>query len=381
MRPSDVLKDPNFRKLTPEEEKEVSALYRKDLLAGLHSKPSSLAMIPSLLSPVDITRLPKGKKALVLEIGGTHLYGGHFSVQNGIPIVKRGLKIEMKRKQFDNVNDFFEMLSLELSPILADMEPDALGVVFSFSGNAVETARGVDVVSKHDEKLSKGIVIPGIGSGPIGELLLDALSKKYNYSENMPVVTTNDTVAVALSAGTSMGVIVATGFNLAVKTSQGIINTESGGFDKLPTHELVRTVDQESTTPGRGLAEKQISGAYLGQQFALATGSADRSSERISEILKQIDGEEECRVAQILRERSSQIVGIMLGTVINTFPESFTGESIDIPVEGSLFWNMVGYPGFTKAFTERISGKKINFLQIPESGRVGIGLAALSFVK
>lgn len=381
MEPSEVLKDPNFRILNPDEERAVSLAYQHDLLAGFKSEPSSLAMTFSLLSPVDIGRLPSGKNILVLEIGGTHLYGGHFTIHNGIPTVDHGLKIEMMRKKFKDVDDFFEMVTSELDPILADASPDGLGIVFSFYGQVVKTKRGVDVLSNHNEKLAKEIVIPGIGSRPVGEMLLKALSKKYHYPEDIPIVTTNDTVAVALSAGTNMGVVVATGFNLAVRTPQGIVNTESGGFDKLPTHELARKVDRESMTPGRALAEKQIAGAYLGKQFAIATGIDDTTSEKVSKTLEHVDESDEYKLAQILRERSSQTVGIMIGTAINTFPDSFREETISIPVEGSLFWGMVGYAGMTKAFAERISGKHIEFLKIPESGRVGIGLAALSFVK
>ncbi len=377
----EVFKDPTFRRLTPEEEQSVSEAYKHDLLAGLRGESSSLAMTPSLLDSVEISKLPNDKTVLVIEIGGTHLYGGHFTIQDGKPHVDRGLKIEMKRKQFKDVEDFMEMLTTELEPVLSGTSADALGLVFSFSGKSVKTERGVDVLSRHNEKLSKGITIPGIGSKPVGELLLQKLSKKYHYKKDLPVVTTNDTVAVALSAGTSIGVIVATGFNLAVKTSQGIVNTESGGFNKVPKHELAEQVDRESTTPGRALAEKQIAGAYLGKQFAIATGSTDQSSERISEVLVNVNESDSYKIAQILRERSSQIVGILIGTAILTFSEEFPEDVVSIPVEGSLFWGMVGYAGMTKAFAEKTSGKKINFLKIPESGRVGIGLAALSFVK
>ena len=379
MKPTDVLKDPGFRRLTPDEEKAVSLAYRHDLLAGLQGKPSDLPMFPSLLSPVDLTTLKEGKQALVIEIGGTNVYATRIFPHGGKVKIEGSVQEAMGQTTFENVDDFFSVISSKLDPMLQGGAPDTIGIIYSFPGNIIQTNNGIDVMSP--EVLTKELVIPGISENPVGESLLAFLSKTYGFLKSTPIVVSNDTVGVAMSDGAKIGGVVASGFNLAVTTTDGLVNTESGGFNKIPTHQLVEKIDEESVNRGKYFSEKQIAGTYLGKQFALATERHDLDATEISRVLNDGKADGEYKVAKILRDRSTQLVGIMIGTAIKTFPDVFTERLVNVPIEGSLFWRMPQYVERTQATAERISGSEINFVNIPYAGRVGAGVAALSFIK
>lgn len=379
MKPSEVLQDPNFRKLSLDEEATLAKAYRQELLAGLRGDLSSLAMIPSLLSPTDLTTIQEDKEALVVEIGGTHFYGARITVKDGVPQVKKSQRVERVGSKFSSAESFFEVLTKELADILEGNSPDALGIIFAFAADAIPTGTGVDLVAQGKNVLGKEVEIPGIGDAPIGEMLRKALSEKLDLSPEIPLVATNDTVAIELAGGANMGAAVATGFNLAYNTDKGIINTESARFDKIPLHRLAIKVDLESQKPGNALAERQISGLYLGRQFAIATRNDESSAVTISETLEKGSGDV-FEIAKILRDRSAQLVGVMVGAMITASPEMMLEEQIAVPVEGSLFWKMPGYASEVTQVATRIANKRITFKNIPDAGRIGAGVAALSLL-
>ena len=163
-------------------------------------------------------------------------------------------------------------------------------------------------------------------------------------------------------------------------------------MDEYIKDDLIRQLGQSGSFDGSraiiekllkvgNFSEKQIAGTYLGKQFALATERHDLDATEISRVLNDGKADGEYKVAKILRDRSTQLVGIMIGTAIKTFPDVFTERLVNVPIEGSLFWRMPQYVERTQATAERISGSEINFVNIPYAGRVGAGVAALSFIK
>lgn len=385
MRPKDVLADKDFRPFNEKEVRRISDAYGQILLAGLRGEPTDLAMNSSLLKPVNMASIPDGKSALVIEIGGSNVYGARYKMLKGQLALDFGTKTSFGKSEFDSPEDFLkEVLSKIDNVVNFGGVPDALGVIFSFPGDALKQENGVDVISEHDVILSKELHIP-IGKNPVASQALHILSQTHSFPLDLPRVTTNDTIAVALSVPSQMGIVCGTGFNISILDSENnfYVSTESARFNDVPTHRLARLVDDASNEPGRKLAEKQISGKYLGQQFALATGSTNNSSERITQVLKEADGSEEWKIAQILRERSGQLTGILTGTVIKVLPKLFSDKTVTIPVEGSVFWGMTGHAGITKATAENIleNSKKVNFVPAPHGGRAGVALAALGYVK
>jgi hexokinase len=389
-READYFESIGLKPLSVEEESLVFSTYQRELLAGLSSQPSSVKMYLSHLEPVRNETLKEGSEALVVEIGGTNMYGAIVRVKDGMPVVVNAQKDPLVTRRFESADHFYQTLIGGLKPIIEAANPDAIGIVYSFPGAASRVPNGVDVRSPKD--LPKEFVIPGIDELPVGEAFLLALSKTKQV-RNIPIAVLNDTVAVQLAADSSMGGVVGTGFNLAFSTPVGIVNSESGGFALGPTHHVAQAVDARSGNVGLQLAEKQIAGLYLAEQMKiLAKAFAERGieipfpveaidGERISDILSWGNPHPLKEAATRLTDRSAQILGVLIATVTGTFPEQFKDHTLQIPIEGSLFWNVPGYMDKTREVAQRLTGKQIGFLNIENAGRIGAAVAALSFVK
>src|SRR5258706_12325363 len=79
------LKAIGVERLTLLEMQATAVSFGKHLRAGIEKRPSSLATIPTLLSPIDLEAIPKDKQALVVEIGGTNIYGGLINMEGEKP--------------------------------------------------------------------------------------------------------------------------------------------------------------------------------------------------------------------------------------------------------------------------------------------------------
>lgn len=374
-----------LRSLNSAEERKFSSDYKAAMLKGLRGEQSSVPMFPSLLSPVELGSLREGSTSLVVEIGGTNLYSAQVGIQDGHPTVLRSYKELLPGTKYESADDFFSRVANGVAPVMEGARPDAIGIVYSFPGEPVKSAHGVDVMSP--EQLTKQFVVPGISNQPVGEALKKQLAEQYGVSLDLPTVVLNDTVAVLFSNGAKLGGVVGTGFNLAFATPDGIANSESGGFIPPVTNTLADEVDRTSTNLGQYLAEKQISGLYLGEQMGLIArklginlpqkATAELMSTLLSEQATDKDRFMLREGAVRLRDRSAQLVGLMVGTVVTTFPSVFKDDALSFPIEGSLFWKMNGYSTHATEVASRVAGRKVSFLDVPEAGRVGAAVAAL----
>lgn len=380
-----------LKRLTPEQERTVSLHYKSELLSGLRGDAKSVAMSPSGLSSTELNSLREGSEALVIEIGGTNLYGARVAIQCGNPFISASHKGLLPTTIFKNAQEFYKLVADNMRPVLKEHEPDAIGIVYSFPGMAIKVGRDVDVISP--ENLPKEFVIPGISNKRVGQALRETLHNLYGAKVDVPTVVLNDTVAVLFSAGAKIGGVVGTGFNLAMETPKGIVNSESGGFAIALTNRFAEAVDKQSNNVGKQLAEKQVSGLYLGEQMRLIVDELKQqglnidipsktiTAKTISDLL-QYQGTDGAQLilqeaASRLRDRSAQIVGIMAGTIIASFPEVFDADVIKFPVEGSLFWRMPGYSEKVMEVAQRLSQREIRFLNIVGAGRIGAAVAAL----
>lgn len=376
-----ALNEADFKPLEEDEFNETANNYALALRRGLSGEGSSLQMIPTLLRPTEFENLDIGDEALVVEIGGTNIRGAIVKVsQDGLPVIKSkedssGLcycEENIERTEFTDADDFFSQVLSKINPILDGHKPKALAVIYSFSGKAIKTKSGIDVLSL--EKMGKEFIIPGISKQPVGEKLLEKLRELNIFDrEDVPLAVMNDTPAVLLSASRArIGSVVGTGFNLALSVRGNIYNTESGSFDGIPIHLVASKTDNESSRPGEQLAEKQISGMYLAPQLEYVIDALAKSgdlrvenaekvtAELISDTLgiKKYPNQDGVRryikdpyslailsaIAGRLRHRSAQLVGLMLGTAMEVFHEGFSSErTVFIPIEGSVFWNVPGY--------------------------------------
>lgn len=365
--------------LTRSELDTISQKYHQDLLRGLNGK-GDIKMYHSLLKPVAAHSI--NGTSLVIEVGGTNFYAARVSVNREAKIEDK-IEKTLPKKEFQDADEFYNLISTLVTSL--DCEGiQAFGIVYSFAGQAVRTLSGVDI--KSPEKLSKGFKIPGISQQLVGESLLRVLSKNLKIPQNLPLAVLNDTVAVLFSVGASIGGVVGTGFNLAVNIGGEILNTESGGFNPGISSKYLSQIDRDSTNKGQQLVEKNISGFYLGKLFKLIADDlnyqvTDFSPEMMSQILFQEQNNISYLICSSLRDRSAQLVGTMVGTLINTFPDSFPTKSVVVPIEGSLFWKMPMFMEIARNTAQDRSQKELLFLNIPNAGRIGAAVAALSQLR
>ncbi len=384
---------------------QISKKYKQELQSGLQKEKSSLQMLPTHLKRVHHTKLIPGEEAIVIEIGGTHIYGARVIINKYAKpvLVKQGkndifFKKKINRNIFANPLDFFEHVLAQLDGLFGKI-PHAIAIIYSFPGTSLKKAYGIDLVSS--EKLPKDFIIPGISKLPIGKTLLTFINEKYPIG-SVPLVVLNDTPAVMLADKmAAIGGVLGTGFNLAITVKEYIYNTESGSFFHIPLSPIVMHIDEKSNNPGGGIAEKQISGLYLGQTFQRVIElyveqgilpkhfQATYSSGHVSHILrfKRLPNQQDnyemynelfYEIAQRITKRSAQLVGTMIGTIIVTFPKEFPKKRVIIPIEGSVFWGVPFYRDQVSMYAQEICHKRITFVRISKAGVKGAAVAALT---
>ena len=257
---------------------------------GLDNKTSSLAMIPSYITPV--TRIPPGKTVLALDAGGTNLRSSLVYFNENTEAVAQGTyKVPMPGTSGQlNANDFFNAIADAALPLLKDAKIEGIGFTFSYPMEITSDADGILLA------FSKEVDAPDVIGKSIGKGLRDALaSKGFKYSG--PIVMLNDTVATLLSGlatispdgeavrtrndfgiegGPVIGFILGTGFNTAypeinipkIKShspgSPQIVVCETGNFNVRCRGRLDMEYDSTTKNPGGYFLEKAAAGAYLG---------------------------------------------------------------------------------------------------------------------
>lgn len=389
-------------RLTLQEMHHVATSYGHALRAGIEGRSSSLAMLPTRLHSVNLAAIDPTKKALVVEMGGTNVYGGLIGVVNGKAELQEHRQVSLsslKNKRYQDSQEFFNEIASDVLPLVRDA-PDALGIIWSFPATVSSGEHGIDAISS--EALPKEFVIPGVSKKPIGDQLVGALQAvQPAISGVIQRAVVNDTAAVLLANGGTIGGIVGTGFNLAFAHNGQIYNTESGGFEGVPQTPLTKKVDVASAAPGKFLAEKQISGAYIGNLFtevAKALGmqlqaplqSEDMSAllaKNVEPVITKIPDATPAQLynltqeASILRDRSAQLVASMVVGAMKEFPGSFSGERVVIPIEGSFFGKTPGYQEAVALYAQQLLPEKdIQFAPVEKSGIKGAGVAALGLL-
>ena len=257
---------------------------------GLENKTSSLAMIPSYISPV--TRIPHGKTVLALDAGGTNLRSSlvYFN-ENGEAVAQGTNKTPMPGTTGQlSANDFFNAIADAALPLLKDTKIEGIGFTFSYPMEITSDADGILLA------FSKEVDAPDVIGKAIGRGLRDALASK-GCKYNGPIVMLNDTVATLLSGlatispdgeavrtrndfgaegGPVIGFILGTGFNTAYpetnipkikfhsNTAPQIIVCETGNFNVRCRGKLDMEYDSTTKNPGGYFLEKAAAGAYLG---------------------------------------------------------------------------------------------------------------------
>ena len=254
------------------------AAFQKEMEAGLAGQPSSLKMIPTYTSPYG--DIKKDTPVTVLDAGGTNLRGATVT----IPSDGSEIKIENREKgempgakSYVSQEDFYKVLTGHVDRCRPFAKDPAIGFCFSYPAEASPEG---------DAKLlvwTKQIQAPEIVGQWVGAELTKRLDPKPSK-----VMVVNDTVATLLAGKATekpgqkfsayLGFILGTGTNVAyIEQNDRIpklanppagamaINTESGGFNKIPQSTFDEAMDRKTSDCGSQRFEKMIAGAYLGK--------------------------------------------------------------------------------------------------------------------
>ncbi len=402
--------------------------------AGLAGRKSSLAMLPAFC---DAASGQEKGEYLALDLGGTNFRVMLVSLPGSgkPPRVVVEAKYKLLGDHIRTTGDaLFGAIAGYLHKFLKEhafTRDYALGYTFSFPVKLLGIDEGILV------KWTKDFSASGVVGQKVVALQAQALMEK--SVRNVKIVAlANDTVGTlqaqaVLDPNCGMGVILGTGFNIAVRvatrrikkdvgsySSKGmIINMESGNFSKsLPATRYDRQLDRESGNARNQLAEKMISGKYLPQIARLVvlelirkeklfdgcvppvfadkeglTGShMDRlevgTPAEVQELARELFGRVLTpvelrilrRVFRMVSRRSARIAAAVIsGALVRVARRSAKRETV--AVDGSLFEK---YPGYSRSVMEAVrelSGKvgKGVQLKLTKDGS-GMGAAVIAAV-
>ncbi len=264
----------DYRQIKIEEQ---IAVYLDEMKKGLSGAPGSLLMLPTYLRLENEVR--REQKVVCVDAGGTNLRAAHAWFDGG-GAFQMG---EFKRSVMPGVEEavsaqrFFDMLAEYIAPYC----DAAKEIVISFAYRAKPTPdTDAEII-----EITKEVKVSGGEGKRLGAEIKKSLEKLGVLGARITVI--NDSVATALAGkaerlnggyGTFTGTILGTGSNSCYMESvvnigklEGeqkdgvmVINTEAGGYDRLPRSDIDFGYDATTRHPGIGVAEKMTSGGYIG---------------------------------------------------------------------------------------------------------------------
>jgi hexokinase len=369
-----------------------------EIRRGLSLSGQTIAALPSYLSPPKC--LQPGL-CIAIDCGGTNLraamlrcdLGGKLSVVSGPveAVLPVGQRDNSARAFFDaHVN-----LIMQLNP------PSGLGLAYSFSYPSENNRAG----DARLLKWTKGLTFEDIEGSLVGASLAEALAVRGIRIDRFCVL--NDAVATLFAApfherGTSIGLIVGTGFNLATYVRGGqiskctdwplekimAVNLETGNFSPPGLTAIDRQVDQASGNPAEQGFEKAVSGLYLPALFNMLCpdGKTDLAALNDAKTLVALRNEapdtESGKWAAAILNRSADYVSAGLAAVVD-ISRARAGEGkteiwpVEIMAEGGLFWGDARYERRVLARLEASLGEgySVNIRRTEDANLIGTARA------
>lgn len=210
--------------------------------------------------------------------------------------------------------------------------------------------------------------------GLIGEAIGETTEAyiKEKLGRDIVVTVANDTICTLLSGLHQMSWeeaacgIVGTGMNFAFFLDNGQpVNLESANFDKFPLSPYGAIVDSQSSFPGKGLFEKEISGGYLYQHFNLYEQDHKEnvhisSTKELDMFAQTCNGSGSCEFATELLDRSAAYVAAQIAAITK-----YKKRDMTFMMAGSLFWKGFNYKEtVTKYVKELIPAYNVNFTSV-----------------
>jgi hexokinase len=217
----------------------------------------------------------------------------------------------------------------------------------------------------------------GLVNKNIGEEIEKHIWEK--HKRKITVSVANDTVCLILSGLTKAkwnhlaAGIVGTGLNFAIFLDEStVVNLEAGSFSNFPQTETGKIVDAASNMKGRGLFEKEVSGAYLYQHFNQLVKEKQVDHQLLKDTTelsylaaKDIPGVSEIAYEQL--ERSAAFVATQIAGIAK-----FKKQPLTFIMQGSLFWKGYEYKEMVNKYVhELLPDFKINFINVDDSDVLG----------
>lgn len=349
-----------------EELVKIKNAFVEEIQNGHDHKPSSL--------PFLVTNLPEksyvaGAEAFeVLVIGGSNYQKA--ICQHHELLVKIISKEEGLIPTFRTRDDFVDFVSKHI-------DPNVKIVALNFAYPIINELRDgkLDGVLMHG---TKEHTFDGLVYRQVGLEIEQYMKEKFN--REISVYVANDTICLLLSGltiGRSKNLaceIVGTGYNAAFFLDERtVINLEAANFDKFIQSDIGKKVDQESIHPGKGIFEKEVSGAYLYHHFRIMAEEAKIEAPQVNttEALNRV-AEEQTPLGEIARKvlmRSADLVSTHVAGIAD-----FKKSDMVFVVEGSLFWKGNRYRERVEEMVGKLTTYSVEFVKIEDSGIIGAGV-------
>lgn len=366
--------------------------YLAEMENGLHGH-GSVPMIPTYVRDVDRSKIKSGKRVLI-DAGGTNFRSaiGSFD-KNGNAVIENLTKTSMPGADGKPLGKqaFYGQIAENLKNIV-DLGGD-VGFCFSYQVDMQPDVDGAVVC------FSKEIHAQEVIGTKVGAETLAAIAKYSSKPRKIAVI--NDTVATLLGGMATMegyggyvGYIYGTGTNLCyvedvkniAKVSglgegKMLINTESGGFDKIARGDFDVVVANATQEPSRQRLEKMSSGKYLADIIYTALFAAkqeghiseqtDLSPFELKDVSAFLDGTGQLGIdpsdEAFARELCLELIdrAALLGAIINAGACVKTQTSslpIAIVAEGTTFYKLPTFKDrFTAHLHELLDKRNISF--------------------
>lgn len=382
---------------------------------GLSGSSEGMPMLPTYLSSDG--KLKKGKKAIVIDAGGTNFRTALVGFEGKTPVVEY-MDVHPMPGAEDKATweEFISHVADKVMPLL-DSARD-IGFCFSYP---------VEITPERDGKvlgLTKQVEIDGAVGSYLAESLRRELESCGEQVES--IVVLNDTPATLLAGRVLakgafdgyVGLVAGTGCNTCcelkctdipkLETSVGkmLVNLESGSFEGFPRGKADLALDEALPDTGEYIAEKMISGRYLGDvcMHTLKLAAAEGLfSERATEIIEKMtevttptidkwgsgrfpkgfNSEDRVNLVYIISEifeRSARCIATMLCGILE-----MTGAGKSRPaciaVDGSLFSaSKLLRPElerFMDVYAGEIMGRRYEFVNAENMSLIGAAAAVL----
>lgn len=395
---------------------EYTKAFADAMHAGLAAPQKNMPMLPTYL--YSSGKLQKGEKAIVIDAGGTNFrtaligFDGKKDVIDALD--KRPMPGAAEPAAWEQ---FISCVADCVQPLLKQAKD--IGFCFSYP---------VEITPECDGKvlgLTKQVEIEGAVGSYLGASLRAELEKRGEKVGR--IVVLNDTPATllagkVLSKGSFdgyIGLVAGTGCNTCCEIECGkigklgltgggkmLVNLESGSFRAFPRGDADLAMDEDLPDTGAYIAEKMISGRYLGQVCMYTLKMAAKEglfSERATEIIEKMtevttptidkwgssrfpkgfNSEDRVNLVYIISEifeRSARCIASKLCGILE-ITGAGSSRPVCIAVDGSLYSESKllrpELERFMDVYAGEIMGRRYEFVNAENMSLIGTAAAVL----